>query len=163
MLLYYYAQWIHNIYYVYTNYLWCADHDSDDHLLIVGIINEKKTVNQLNLVPKCPPPLTVNLRNQGFKHGGRIPRGCNQIRVHNVDISCRVERNPDHAVRVVWMIFAKPAERNRLAAHVMIHVKEVFNAFAHRVILVLHRDVESVAERGVGCCYIHVAVGILNV
>ena len=105
----------------------------------------------------------MDLRNKGFKHGRRIARGCNQIRVHNVHIRRRTECHADHTVRVVRVVFAEPAKRNRLAALVMVRVKEVFNALAQRVVLVLHRDIVPVAQRGVGRRHIHVAAGILNI
>ena len=46
MLLYYYAQWIHNIYYISTNCVCYDDYDYndyDDHFWMVGIINEKNS------------------------------------------------------------------------------------------------------------------------
>ena len=55
-------------------------------------------------------PLTVNLRNQRLEYGSRVTRGCNQIRMHNVHIGGRVECEADHAVLVMWMVFAKPTE-----------------------------------------------------
>ena len=75
-------------------------------------------------------PLTVNLRNYGLKHGLRIPRSLNQICVHNVNIRRCTECHADDAVRVVRVVFAEPAKRNRLAACIMICVNEIFNALA---------------------------------
>jgi len=105
----------------------------------------------------------VNLRNQGLKHGGRITRGRNQIRVHNVDVGGRVECNAHHAVLVVRMIFAKPAKRNRPSAQIMALVNVIFNAFAERVVFILQGNVVSVAERGIGRRNVHVTAGIINV
>ena len=132
----------------------------------IKIIKNHKIIKNIMLVT-CQIAvhviLTMDLRNERFKHGNGIPCGCNQIRVHNVNISRRAERYSDCAVCVVRMVFAEPTKRNRFAALVMIRMNEIFNALAQRVVFILQRHIVSVAQRGVGRRNFNVTTGIFNI